>query len=74
MYRRSMERLYLMTNTISSWRGGSFLYRLVGLFSPWREGSYLLQWAEPIGMAIAAPILTLAPLVSYPSKQELKSG
>lgn len=53
-----------MINTISSWRGGSFLYRLVGLFSPWREGSYLLNWAEPIGTAIVALVLTLAPFVS----------
>lgn len=50
--------------SLSRWRGGSFVYRLVGLFSPWREGSYLLQWAEPLGMALMGLVLALAPFVS----------
>ena len=54
----------MMSSQVSSWRGGSFVYRLIGLFHPWREGSYLLQWAEPIGVLLVALVLLLAPLVS----------
>lgn len=51
-------------SSLSRWRGGSLIYRLVGLFSPWREGSYLLQWAEPIGVALMGLVISLAPFVS----------
>jgi putative inorganic carbon (hco3(-)) transporter len=55
------QRLTLSTMPLQAWRQSSWLYHLVGLLQTWRQSSVLMQWADGIGILIAAVIYAAAP-------------
>ncbi|MGG6292927.1 IctB family putative bicarbonate transporter [Leptolyngbya sp. AN02str] len=52
------------TVPVQQWVKSSYLHRLVGSLYGWRQGSWLMQWSEPLGAALVALVLVLAPFVS----------
>ncbi|MEM6426368.1 MAG: IctB family putative bicarbonate transporter [Cyanobacteria bacterium P01_D01_bin.128] len=46
------------------WREATYLHRGLSLLRAWRQGSWLLQWADAIGLLLAAVVLVLSPFVS----------
>jgi putative inorganic carbon (hco3(-)) transporter len=49
---------------LEPWGASSYLHRIIGSFRAWRQGSWFLQWADPIGAALAIAVFIIAPFVS----------
>jgi putative inorganic carbon (hco3(-)) transporter len=49
---------------VATWGESSYLHRVFGSLRAWRRGSWFMQWAEPIGAALAIAVFTIAPFVS----------
>jgi putative inorganic carbon (hco3(-)) transporter len=58
------QQFTLMTLPLHHWRGASYLHQLLQPLRNWRQSSWLLQWADAIGLGMAAIAFAVAPFVS----------
>ncbi|WP_008309839.1 IctB family putative bicarbonate transporter [Leptolyngbya sp. PCC 6406] len=58
------QHVILNRFALHQWRQVSVIHQLLGFLRQWRQGSWLLQWADGIGLVLAAIIFALAPYVS----------
>jgi putative inorganic carbon (hco3(-)) transporter len=57
------QQVSLVNLGVEPWGESSYLHRVFGSLRAWRRGSWFLQWAEPIGAALAIAIFAAAPFV-----------
>ncbi len=55
------DRLTVLGIPLSQWWTGSVLSKVPGLLQPWRKGSTLLQWSEPLAVALLSLAFGTAP-------------
>jgi putative inorganic carbon (HCO3(-)) transporter len=59
------QRFTLSSLPLKEYLATSYLHRfLVGLLHPWRQSSILMQWGDPIAVALLSLVYALAPFVS----------
>jgi putative inorganic carbon (hco3(-)) transporter len=58
------QHVSLVDLGVAHWGSSSYLHRIFGVLASWRQGSWFLQWAEPIGAALAVAVFSIAPFVS----------